>query len=353
MLTTRHARRALIVAALLPSPVLAQDFNIDIGAAGTAVPPASYGAAGSPGVWNAVVLPHTTPALGPQAFDEPLVDLAGNPTGVGVHQFGGQAWVADADAALSGPDAALLEDALVTNSTSLDSCLYLNGLENGTYEVLTYMWMPNHPEVVHKSLFDFVPGTETNTGSWTGSHAEGVSYTRTIVEVTNGFMGPHAGLAPGGDPVLGGAINGLQIRKLGCETSNFCSSGPNSSGSAAVMGTNGECSISANGFELQAGPTPDTIGLFFCSSTQVNGGAGIPFGNGLRCVGGPGGIFRLRPASITGNTMRNTLDLTDPPQPAGLITPGSTWYFQGWFRDIPAGGAEFDTSDGICVTFGP
>ncbi|MFT4538439.1 MAG: hypothetical protein ACI835_000873 [Planctomycetota bacterium] len=87
-----------------------------------------------------------------------MVDLAGNASGVRMHQFGGQAWMDEVDPDLIGDHDALLGDALVTHSLTLDSCLYINGLQNGTYEVLTYMWRPNHPEVIHKSKIDFVPG---------------------------------------------------------------------------------------------------------------------------------------------------------------------------------------------------
>jgi hypothetical protein len=39
--------------------------------------------------------------------------------------------------------------------------------------------------------------------------------------------------------------------------------------------------------------------------------------------------------------------------PTGLVAPGSTWYFQAWFRDPAAGGAAFNLSDGLAVTFCP
>ena len=42
----------------------------------------------------------------------------------------------------------------------------------------------------------------------------GVTYTRFYVNVTTGFMGPHAGLPSGGNTVIGGALNGIQLRKL-------------------------------------------------------------------------------------------------------------------------------------------
>lgn len=329
----------------------AQDFNLDIGAAGTSVPSASYAAAGIPGTWNAVVLPHTTPSQQPQAVDELLVDVNGNPTAVRVHQFGGQGWVDDVDAALSGDDAALLNDGLVTNSLTLDSCLYINGLEPGLYEVLTYMWMPNHPEVTHKSKMDTVPGTLFTSGAWSGAHAEGVSYTRTFVQVTNGFIGPHAGIAAGGDASLGGAINAMQIRKIDCVSANFCSATSNSTGSAATISSNGDCSVAANSFSLTASPVPDQFGIFFYGSSQLNGGNGVPFGDGLRCVGGGAGVARLPVAMAASQTLSWDVDLTAPPQAWATINAGSTWHFQAWFRDPAAGGTGFNLSNGLTAQF--
>ena len=42
-----------------------------------------------------------------------------------------------------------------------------------------------------------------------------------------------------------------------------------------------------------------------------------------------------------------------PPSPATQITAGSTWNFQNWFRDPAAGGAFFNLSDGLEITFTP
>ena len=41
-----------------------------------------------------------------------------------------------------------------------------------------------------------------------------------------------------------------------------------------------------------------------------------------------------------------------PLPPPGKILPGETWHFQAWFRDPAAGGAFFDLSNALSVTFG-
>jgi hypothetical protein len=136
-----------------------------------------------------------------------------------------------------------------------------------------------------------------------------------------------------------------------CTDSNFCSSTANSTGSAALITRSGSCSVAANSFTLLASPVPNSVGIFFYSLGQTGGGAGTPFGNGLRCVGnGSNQIVRLKPKIASGNLLSDALDFTMLPA-NGQISPGSTWNFQAWFRDVPGGGAQFDLSDGLQVTF--
>jgi len=136
-------------------------------------------------------------------------------------------------------------------------------------------------------------------------------------------------------------------------TSNFCLVSPNSAGAGAVMGSSGSTSVSGNGFSLEAtGVVPNVFGIFFYGGAQLQ----APFGDGFRCAGGTG-THRLHPlvqADGSGAVTR-LLDLTAPPlsSGSGAITPGSTWNFQLWYRDIAAGGAGFNTSDGLSATFAP
>ena len=94
---------------------------------------------------------------------------------------------------------------------------------------------------------------------------------------------------------------------------------------------------------LQAGES----GIFLYGPQQ----ASVPFGNGFLCIAGQ--IGRLDVVNATGNVMTFLVDNTSPPSAATQITAGSTWSFQAWFRDPAAGGAFFDLSDGLSVTFGP
>jgi len=137
-----------------------------------------------------------------------------------------------------------------------------------------------------------------------------------------------------------------------CDSSNFCSSVPNETGSPALMSSNGECVVADNSFVISASPVPNKPGLFFYGQGQAGMGSGIPFGRGLRCVGGPGfSIFRLGVSQAMGNTLSRAINF-DALTTNGAILPGSTWNFQAWFRDAdPAGTSNFNLSDGLEVTF--
>jgi hypothetical protein len=78
----------------------------------------------------------------------------------------------------------------------------------------------------------------------------------------------------------------------------------------------------------------------------------LPFGDGFRCVEGE--VFRLSVFS-TGPTGTPTflVDFSDPPGAAGLITAGSRWRFQCWYRDPAGAGSGFNLSDALEAWFCP
>jgi hypothetical protein len=115
------------------------------------------------------------------------------------------------------------------------------------------------------------------------------------------------------------------------------------------MSSNGDFSINSNNLVLFAGPVPNQPGIFYFGADQLNGGSGAPFGNGIRCVTGSS-VYRLPVSTGIGNSIGFAMDFTSPPA-AGLITAGSTWNFQAWYRDPAAGGANFNLSDGLEITF--
>jgi len=128
----------------------------------------------------------------------------------------------------------------------------------------------------------------------------------------------------------------------------FCVATENSTGGSAYIGASGSASVAANDLALHASPVPvGRFGLFFFGESALQ----LPLGNGFRCVGGPA-LLRLPVETAQGSVLTHALDNGAPPA-LGRIVPGSTWHFQAWFRDPQAGGAGFDLSDGLTVTFVP
>ena len=128
---------------------------------------------------------------------------------------------------------------------------------------------------------------------------------------------------------------------------SFCISSGNSVGAGAIIGYGGSVDIAANDLVLTSnfGP-PNQYGIFFYGSDQ----AGSPFGDGFRCVGGQ--LFRFTPVQMdSSGTALFPVDLTSPPQPAGLVLADSTWNFQYWYRDPSGGPAGYNLSDGLSITF--
>jgi hypothetical protein len=127
---------------------------------------------------------------------------------------------------------------------------------------------------------------------------------------------------------------------------NYCSTSPNSVGGGAVMQYQGTSNISNNDLELIAvGVPPNAAGIFFYGANAIQ----QPFGNGFRCVGGT--VFRLPlvNADFLGDA-HYLLNYNAVPAP---ISAGDLWRFQFWYRNPAGGGAGFNLSDGLAVSFCP
>jgi hypothetical protein len=196
-------------AATAAAPVASQSLNIDFGEPG-AGPPPDYAAAGLPGVWNSLPGTHAVTVPGLRGLD-------GAATAVSLRQVGGFQTLLSDDPDTAGSDGVLMDDYLVTFSASLESCIFLDNVQPGTYEVLIYARMPAQPLVGAYTSVDQEPGVPHYTvgGSWPGGHAELVTYARHVAVVgPDGNLDLHSGVVPGADPALGAALNGLQIRLL-------------------------------------------------------------------------------------------------------------------------------------------
>lgn len=358
----------------------AQSFNIDFGDEADC-PSSSYEAAGLPGLWNAFVCYDSVPDTSAQPFDDQLVDLHGWATNVSVHEYGGTHILSANDPSVSGDDAKLLNDGLLTYSIPIKTCLYFNGLQNGDYEVLTYAWMPNQPSVIQRVFHDNTVGSAFVGGTWTGAHVEGVTYGRHIVTVTNGFMGPHIGIPNFGNAADGGALNGMQLRQLTCTScvTSVCDGDGVGGGAAcpcanngatgrgcrnssvasgAVLTTSGLPRVSEDSFTLVAsGVGPSATTLFFQGSLPDAGGAGMPLGDGVRCVSGS--LVRLKTRNASSGVASFGAAVSGDPlvsERGHVPALGGTLYYQAWYRDVNASfctSETFNLTNGIRVEWQP
>jgi plastocyanin len=116
----------------------------------------------------------------------------------------------------------------------------------------------------------------------------------------------------------------------------------------------GTASVSADTLALNVvGVSEGSSVLFFQGTTQVNGGAGAVFGDGLRCAGGttvrigPGAIsFGFAHFPATGDPLISV---------KGGVAPGDVRAYQVFYRDPPSSctSAHFNTTDAYLVTWLP
>jgi glucose/arabinose dehydrogenase len=141
-------------------------------------------------------------------------------------------------------------------------------------------------------------------------------------------------------------VGGGEIYRIDavCPTpTNYCVAALNSTGGSTTMGFNGSGSIPMNNLKLFAfGNPPNTNGLFFYGQ----GTAQVPVFNGFRCIATNFKRLPIIQADMFGDAEWD-FDVHAPP---AVITPGSTWNFQFYYRD-PGFGAGANFSDALSVPF--
>ncbi len=132
---------------------------------------------------------------------------------------------------------------------------------------------------------------------------------------------------------------------------SYCVASPNSvSATGAPISLDGLPSVSSNSMTLRADSLPPNQAcLFFCGPLKQD--PPVSFGDGLRCVR-TSGLSRLNPPLMTGSgTAQRALDLTSGPLSNNHV--GDTQHFQLWYRDPALGGANYNLTDALEVTFCP
>lgn len=189
----------------------AQSFNLAFGPPAMQ-PSSTYSAAGLPGHWHSLIA-----ANGTTTFN--LVDITGTTTNVRLTQIGGSQLLNINDGLTNGDDQTLMDHFLVTYTPTLETCLFINALQDGIYEVIAYAWMPRSPTVMAYVSSDEEPGFPHKVvgGTWPGGHQEDVTYSRHYCIVGppfNGRLRIHSGIVPGAIAANGAAMNGVQVRLL-------------------------------------------------------------------------------------------------------------------------------------------
>jgi outer membrane protein assembly factor BamB len=148
------------------------------------------------------------------------------------------------------------------------------------------------------------------------------------------------------NPLLDLDQNGV-IDTCECLVYTYCTASPNTVGPGARIGMSGSPLISTNNLVLLADDCPtNQFGIFYYGPNQIE----ASFGSGVRCVGG---ATRRLPVVDSGSlgVAAYYLDILNQPTHPHQISPGSTWNFQYWYRDPSDGGAGFNLSNGLSVTF--
>ncbi len=120
----------------------------------------------------------------------------------------------------------------------------------------------------------------------------------------------------------------------------------------ARLETSGLARLSHDSLRLHARDMGSTTVLFFQGTAPIAGGAGIVFGDGLRCVGGT--VTRLG-ASITSGEATIPGQGDESLSVKGGAFPGLTIYYQGWYRDSSGAcmAEPFNLTNAVEVTWEP
>jgi hypothetical protein len=134
-------------------------------------------------------------------------------------------------------------------------------------------------------------------------------------------------------------------------TGNGCASSVNSSG-AHLAGT-GSASVAADSLVLLGSGMPDSSALYFQGTQRVAAGAGVVFGDGLRCAAGS--VIRLgTKINVSGSSAYPGAG--DPSVSVkGADSAGDVRQYQVWYRNAAAfcTPSTFNLTNGLEVTWTP
>jgi hypothetical protein len=123
--------------------------------------------------------------------------------------------------------------------------------------------------------------------------------------------------------------------------------------SGARLSGTGVASLAADTLVLAGAGMPNSSALYFQGTSQVNGGNGAAFGDGLRCAGGT--VFRLGTQVNAGGASSTPQAGELPISLRGAVgAPGSVRTYQIWYRNAASYCTvdTFNLSNGLVLTWG-
>lgn len=141
-----------------------------------------------------------------------------------------------------------------------------------------------------------------------------------------------------------GTVNASELPSCSIPVS-YCVGAPNSVGAGGRMGYAGTSNVNANDLVLVATGLPSsTTGFFFYGIGQQQ----ALLGNGFQCI--LQNHVRLPAVMASGGVAMRAINYSALP-PSGPIQAGDLRNFQFWYRNPAGGGAGFNLSDGLSITF--
>jgi hypothetical protein len=190
------------------------------------------------------------------------------------------------------------------------------------------------------------PNGHVGVTGWTASYALGVGYGPSDALTVDLF--PQSTSFCYGDGVATACPCGNSsspFEQAGCS---------NSTGFAGRLFDSGDASISADTLLLTATSVPGSA-LFFQGTSRTAGGAGAPFGDGLRCVGGS--VVRLHTVTPSGVNVASYPSGVGalPIHVLGSTAAGDVRHYQCWYRNAAAfcTPSTFNLTQGLTITWGP
>jgi len=161
-----------------------------------------------------------------------------------------------------------------------------------------------------------------NVGGWSGGEV-GTGVLSVVSTLGIPYCNGSGGACPCGN-------DAAQILPSGCT---------NSTSNAASLVAVGTPSVSNDSVLLAAtGVVPSLPGVFFSGQNQVNGGAGVAFGDGLRCAGFGAVRIQVTASDANGNAISTVEVSTSGQAYNNEVSAGDVLNYQYWYREVASGG---------------